>query len=434
MSELNPVPAAKSEENNVTPMQAGTFYGWWIVLAGTAVLFVSSGIGFYGHGVILDPLRTAHGWSKATISSAVTLYFLTAGIMGMLIGRQIDKYGPKGVLIFGSIAIGSGFFFLSLVAAVWQLYAIYLLMAIGFSCTSLVPVNTLITNWFIRKRGFAMSLTNTGLSAGGIVLVPFASYLISDWGLKITLPILGATFWVVIIPTAIFFIKQRPSDLHQFPDGSPPETLSPDKSARSHSQAAQLRVWSRTQALHTAAFWSIVVAFLLALSGQIAFLVHQVSFLSQYLGISGAARAVSVTAAASIVGRLFLGTFVDRCDKRYVIMVCFLIQAIAVITLAYYSEAVILYLSTFAFGLTMGSIIMLQSLIIGECFGRVSFATVSGVAGLFTMSGAAFGPTIAGFIYDATQSYRVAFTIFAALSTIAIFVILFAKPPRGAGG
>jgi MFS family permease len=151
MSELNPAPTVKSEKNNVTQLQTETFYGWWIVLAGTVVLFVSSGIGFYGHGVILDPLRTVHGWSKATISSAVTLYFLTAGIMGMLISRQIDKYGPKWVLIFGSIAIGSGFYFLSLVDAVWQLYAIYFLMAIGFSCTSLVPVNTLITNWFIRK-------------------------------------------------------------------------------------------------------------------------------------------------------------------------------------------------------------------------------------------------------------------------------------------
>ncbi|UCH23751.1 MAG: MFS transporter, partial [Deltaproteobacteria bacterium] len=381
MSESNTAPLTKSEKNNVPLSQTGTFYGWWIVLAGTAILFVSSGIGFYGHGVILDPLRTAHGWSKATISSAVTLYFLTAGIMGMLIGRQIDKYGPKWVLIFGSIAIGSGFSLLSLVYTVWQLYIIYLLMAIGFSCTSLVPVNTLITNWFIRKRGFAMSLTNTGLSAGGIVLVPLASYLISDWGLKITLPILGAIFWVVIIPTAIFLIKQRPSDLNQLPDGKPPETLSSDEPASPLSQSAQMRVWTRTQALRTVSFWAIVIAFLLALSGQIAFLVHQVSFLSQYLGITGAATAVSVTAAASIVGRLFLGTFVDRCDKRYVIMVCFLIQGLAVITLAHYNHVVILYLGTFAFGLTMGSIIMSQSLIIGECFGLVSFATVSGVAG-----------------------------------------------------
>jgi MFS family permease len=99
------------------------------------------------------------------------------------------------------------------------------------------------------------------------------------------------------------------------------------------------------------------------------------------------------------------------------------------ITLAHYNHVAILYLGTLAFGLTMGSIIMMQSLIIGECFGLVSFATVSGFAGLFTMSGAGFGPTIAAVIYDATQSYQAAFTIFAALSLVATVVIYFARWP-----
>jgi MFS family permease len=139
---------------------------------------------------------------------------------------------------------------------------------------------------------------------------------------------------------------------------------------------------------------------------------------------------VSLTAGASIIGRLWLGTFVDRCDKRHVIMVCFLIQCIAVLTLAHYHQVVILYLGTLAFGLTMGNIIMMQSLIIGECFGLVSFATVSGLAGVFTLSGAAFGPGIAGLIFDATRSYQIAFTMFAGMSATAILVIYFAKPPN----
>ena len=421
---------SESKDKPVHVSQPGLFYGWWIIAAGTAILFVSSGIGFYGHGVILDPLRTQHGWSKATISSAITLYFFFTGVFGLLIGRLIDKYGPKWCLVIGAVVIGSGFVFLSLISATWQLYAIYLFMSLGFSCTSLVPVNTLITNWFIRKRGFAMSLTNTGLSLGGIVLVPLAVYMISHWGLQMTLPILGAIFWIVIIPTALFFIKQRPSDLNQFPDGKPPEESGNERTNSALNVETQMRVWTRRQAVRTMAFWAIVVAFLMALGGQIAFLVHQVSFLSQYLGTAGAATAVSITASASIAGRLFLGTFVDRCDKRYVTMVCFLIQGIAVISLAHYNHVVILYLGTFAFGLTMGSIIMLQSLITGECFGLISFATVSGIAGLFTMSGAAFGPMLAGFIYDATASYRMAFTIFAVLSMIAIIVIYFAKPPE----
>jgi len=406
-----------------------TFYGWWIVLAGTVILFVSAGIGFYGHGVILDPLRALHGWSKATISSAVTLYFFTSGIMGLMIGRNIDRYGPKWVLVIGAVLIGTGFFLLSLINTVWQLYATYFLMALGFSCTSLIPVNTLITNWFIRRRGFAMSLTNTGLSAGGIGMVPMASYVSSQWGLGVALPVLGAIYCLVVV-AATAFVKQRPSELHQLPDGDSPETIPAGKHSAKLSYSAQMRVWSRAGAIRTVPFWSIVIAFLLALAGQIAFLVHQISFLGQYLGVSGAAVAVSITAGASIVGRLWLGTIVDRLDKIHVVMVCFLTQGAAVFTMAHFNHVVILYLGTLAFGLTMGNIIMLQSLITAECFGLVSFATVSGLAGVFTMSGAAFGPTLAGFIFDATQSYRAAFSIFAAMSAIAILVIYFARPPE----
>ena len=427
MSDLN---TSTSKENTTPVSHNGIFYGWWIVLAGTAVLFISSGIGFYGHGVILDPLRNLHGWSKTTISSAITLYFITAGINGLLIGRPLDKYGPKWVLVIGSVAIGSGFVLLSLIKAVWQLYAVYLVMAIGFSCINVVPINTLLTNWFIRRRGFAMSLANTGLSLGGIVLVPLASILVSRWGLSITLPCLGALAWIVIIPVALLFIKQRPSDLNQLPDGALPGAAVQKTVDAPLSHAAQTRVWTRSEAMRTIAFWAIVSGFLLALGGQIAFLMHQISFLSQYLSTTGAATAVSLTAFGSIIGRLILGTFVDRLDKRYAAMGCFLLQGAAVVTLAYYNHVVVLYLGTFVFGLTMGSIIMMQSLIIGECFGLVSFATVAGSTGIFTMSGAAFGPTLAGAIYDATGSYQIAFAIFAALSVLAAVLILFAKPPR----
>ena len=429
MPDLHKAPLNDCRSDAVQPTKTKAFYGWWIVFAGTLILSVSSGIGFYGHGVFLDPLRTLHGWPKTTVSSAITLYFLTAGFMGMIIGRQIDRYGPKWVLILGSVVIGGGFVLLSRITTIWQLYFVYFLMALGFSCTSLVPVNTLITNWFIRRRGFAMSLTNTGLSAGGIVLVPLASYMISRWGLETALPVLGMIYCAVILPSAIFFVRQRPADLDQFPDGEPPMASSLDGAGSALDYAAQMQVWTRSQAARTIAFWSIVTAFLLTLAGQIAFLVHQVSFLSPYLGVSGAATAVSITAGASIVGRLILGTFVDRCDKRYVIMVCFLVQGVAMVTLAHYHHVIVLYLSTFAFGLTMGSIIMMQSLIIGECFGLYSFATVSGLSGLFTMSGAAFGPTIAGLIYDVAGSYRMAFTIFAAMSVVAVLVIIFARPP-----
>ncbi len=403
------------------------FYGWWIVFAGSIILFVSSGIAFYGHGVILDPLRNAHGWSKGTVSSAITLFFLLNGIVGFVIGRWMDRYGPKWFLVGGSAVFGLGLWALNWIDSIPQLFLIYTIMSVGFCSTSLVPINMLITRWFIRKRGLAMSIANTGLSVGGVVLVPLATYLIIHLGLDWALPILGAMYMLVIIPVAIFFIKQQPSDMGQYPDGDDQSDVNTAGGQQEKVDINQMRVWTRREAIKTMAFWSIALTFMLALGGQIAYLVHQVSFLGQYLGPQGAATAVAITACASIVGRLFLGIFVDRCDKRYVTMVCVLIQGIAVLTLAFYSHVVLLYLCTFAFGLTMGSLIMMQSLLIGECFGIPSFATVSGAIGLCCMPGAAFGPVIAGVIFDATQSYQGSFILFAAASFIAMGVIYFAR-------
>ena len=396
-------------------------------MAGSIILFVSSGIAFYGHGVILDPLRHAHGWSKGTVSSAITLYFFLNGIVGFIIGRWMDRYGPKWFLVCGSAVFGIGLWSLNWIDTIPQLFLIYVVMAVGFCSTSLVPINMLITRWFIKKRGLAMSIANTGLSVGGVILVPLASYLIIHLGLDRALPILGGIYMLVMIPMAILFIKQQPSDVGQFPDGEV-QSKGEDGNQKTTVDANQMRIWTRRQAIKTVAFWSIALTFMLALGGQIAYLVHQVSFLGQYLGTQGAANAVAITAVASIVGRLFLGTFVDRCDKRHVTMVCILIQGLAVLTLAFYSHVVLLYLCTFAFGLTMGSIIMMQSLIIGECFGIPSFATVSGAIGLCCMPGAAFGPMIAGAIFDATQSYQGAFILFAAASVVAMGIVVFAKP------
>lgn len=408
------------------------FYGWWIGLAGTLILTISSGLAFYGQGVFLDPLCHAHGWSKGAVSSAVTLYFFTSGIAGMLIGRQIDRIGPKRLLVLGALAVGLAFVLLSRITALWHLYAVYLLMAVGYSATSLIPVNALLVNWFILKRGQVMSLVMCGLSIGGIVMVPLATFMIARWGLKLAMPVLAALFCVGIIPPALFVVKQRPSDVGQLPDGGPPRRAPTSRAAGALHYDHQMKPWTRTEAMHTVAFWAIVTAFFLAMICQVAYLVHQISFLSQSLGLAGAATAVSLTAAASIAGRLTLGVFIDPLDKRHVTMGLFLLQGAAILALAYSTQIIVLYLGTFVFGLTMGSIIMTQSLITAECFGMISFATVSGLMGMFVSAGSAIGPAIAGMIYDATQSYHFAFTLFAGLSLLASVAILFAKPPATA--
>lgn len=402
------------------------FYGWWIVFAASVILFTASGIGFYCHSVILDPLREMHGWSKGTVSAAITLFFFTNGVAGLLMGRWVDRYGPKWFLIFGSMIFGAGLCALTRITTLPQLFAVYLVLALGYCGTGLVPINTLLTNWFIRRRGFAMSIASNGLSVGGMVMVPLTGFFILALGLNKALYILAGIYIIVVIPVTLIFIRHRPSDIGQFPDGVPPKGPAGKTFDENRSQ---MQTWARSQAIKTVAFWSIALAFMLALAGQIAYLVHQVSFLSQYLGPQQAAATVSITTGASILGRFVLGFFVDRLDKRHVTMACVLFQGTAVATLALSNHIVILYLCTFVFGLTMGPLLMMQSLITGECFGIPSFATVAGTIGLITITGAAFGPVIAGLIFDATQSYTWSFLLFASASFLSAGIIWFARPP-----
>ena len=403
------------------------FYGWWIALGGMAVLTISSGIGFFGHTLLLDPLRAEFGWSKGTVSSAVTLFLFVAAIAGSIVGSKIDKYGPTPVLVFGSLCMGLGFTLLSRIQELWELYAVYVLLAIGWSSSYAVPISTLIANWFVRKRGLAMSVAMTGMSLGGIVVVPLASHLLLRLGLRETLPFFGLTFWVIIIPIALFLLKKRPAVLGLYPDGDMPRSPQEEENNAS-AGSSQMVPWTRRQAMRTKVFWCMVVAFFLVLGSQASFMIHMVSFLNPFLGPAPAAGAVSLMTGVSFCGRLLVGSFIDRINKRIVTIACFLLQGGALFTVAQSSDVVVLYICVCAFGLTIGNIIMMQSLIIGECFGMVSFGKISGLAMLFTSCGSAFGPAIAGILFDMTQSYRTGFTFFAFTYVLSALVVVLVKP------
>ena len=421
---------ALSEQQALSPPEGvpetapAPFWGWRMVAGCLVILTVSSGIGFYGHAAILDPLAHDHHWSKSAVSLAVTLFFFVAGFGQFLIGKHVDRRGPRPALVVGALLFGLGYMLLGRVTSLWQLYAVYLLLALGWCGTSLVPANTLIANWFIQRRGLAMGVTMCGLSLGGFIVVPLATWAIINFGLKTALNSLGLAYFLLIVPVALFLIKARPSDVDQIPDGRP----LPPRTGTKGRMAAQLRVWTRAEAARTFTFWAVVLAFLLALCGQMSFLIHQVSFLSQYLGPTGAARAVSLTALASIIGRLALSTIIDRLNKQRVVIAFFVAQGVILVVLSMYQNVVVLYLGSFVFGLTMGNILMMQPLIIADIFGMASFGAVFGTATLVSSTGMSMGPYLSGFLFDLTGDYSIVFIIFAMFSFLACVSMALARP------
>ncbi len=403
------------------------FYGWYIALACAALMFVGVGVGYYGLPVFLKPLKDEHGWSTTQVSWAPTIYFCVSGLASAIVGPYVDRHGPHRLMLIGTVVNGISAAFIGLVNELWQLYAVYFVFAVAFGMSSSIAVNAIMTRWFVRKRALAMSISSTGVSLGGVVLAPVAALLIDSGGLQLATPILGALVIVVGLPAIILVLAFTPAEMGLLPDG---DRTAPPPGSRA-MMAVQTRVWTRQEAMRTAGFWGIFIAFLLVLVAQTGYIIHQVSFLEDRLGSrSEAAFTLSVTAFGSIVARLLVGIFADGVDKRLLTVILFLVQGTCILFIIHTESIAATWVITLIFGLTIGNIYMMQSLLVGEIFGMVSFGAVFGLVSLAGQVGSGLGPIGVGYLHDQTGNYTVPFTITAILTYAAAVAVLFARPGR----
>jgi sugar phosphate permease len=405
------------------------FYGWYIAIGCAVLSFVSVGVGYYGLAVFLKPLKDEHQWSTTAVSGATGLYFSVSGLASGWVGSRIDRSGPMRFMAIGIIVSGIAAGLIGVVNELWQLYLVYIIMAIASGISSGVATNAIMTRWFVRRRGRAMSISSTGVSVGGVVLSPLISKLVDIGGVGLAAPMMGLLVIVVALPTLFAVIVWEPGLMGLKADGNLPPA--PETASSRLSDAAQLRRWTIAEARRTVAFWSVMIAFLLVLLSQTGYVFHQISFLEDRLGSrSTAAFALSVTALGSIVARLIVGVFADQIDKRKLTVVLFVVQATAILLIIHTNNIAATWVLTLVFGFTIGNIYMMQSLLVGDLFGLVSFGTVFGVISLVGQVGAGVGPFGIGFLHDQTGGYGIPFTVTAALTYLAAVVILFARPGR----
>jgi sugar phosphate permease len=400
------------------------FYGWIITAGSSLLAFVIVGVGFYSLTIFLDALCLDRGWSRASVSGATTLYFLTAGATGTLIGRAVDRYGPRGWIAGGALLMAAGLLAIGRVREPSDLFVVYFLMALGFGMSSAVPTNAILARWFVVRRARAVSFSHTGVSVGGMVIVPFASTLVREEGLELAVGCLAAMVVAVALPIVLFVLRSDPRDHGLEPDGGGGEE-------RRHSvlsDAVQLRSWSRREAARTASFWVIALSFGAMLLTQTGFLIHQLAFLRERID-TFAPYAVSVTAFGSVVGRLAVGSFADRVHKRAVSQGIFLLQAVALLALISAEHTVVLLACAFVFGLTMGNVYMMQSLVVADLFGMASFGTVFGMVQLLTSLMGALGPVAMGILFDQLGGYVPAIWTFLPVPVAAALLLGLLRPP-----
>src|SRR5438128_932103 len=158
------------------------YHGWWVVFCAFVIALYGWGLGFYGFSLYLVALRKLHGWSPATISGAITFYYVAGAFLIMQVGDTIQKRGARVVVLGGTALMGLGVLSLTWLQAPWQLYLTVLVMVPGWVAMGGGSINTIIAQWFDRRRGLAASLALSGATCGGLLFAPAFAWAIDSWG------------------------------------------------------------------------------------------------------------------------------------------------------------------------------------------------------------------------------------------------------------
>jgi MFS family permease len=389
--------------------------GWRVVLACFLMALFLFGFALYGQGVYLVELQRLNGWPPALISGASTLSFLLANIFATFTNELVARLGARRLVLLGIAALAASMTLLAWATAPWQLYLAFILMSLGWIGMGTIVIAMVVSLWFVRRRGLAISLAFTGASSGGVIVTPLLVLLVEWFGFPAAMLTGAAIMVAVLVPVALAWIG--PPSI-----GAPAEARIDASSPAQMSSAAD--DMSRAKLMRSMAFWTISIPFALALVAQIGFIVHQIALLEPKIGRANAGLAVSVMTFMAIAGRLGLGMVVDRFDPRLVTAASFAGQAVALLIILQ-SDAVPIVLAACAlFGLSVGNLITLPPLIIHREFSAASFVVVMGLSNAVSGTIGALGPGLVGLVRSWMGDYDTALALCMALELIAAVIVI----------
>jgi len=387
-------------------------------------LFCAAGTHFYAFPVFFEALLRDMEWSRAETAAALSIGAFIIGVISPLIGIFVGKIGIRLIMILGSVVAGIGFVLLSTVTEPWQFYVFYgLILSLGIACLELVPNMAAVGSWFVKRRGTALGIATAGMGAGGAVIPPLVSWLISMYGWQTSFLFLAAIVTLTGIPISAIIMRTAEERKSTFAENQ-------EKDAKSDAVLIEGITFGRAAKGRT--LWLISIGAMLWVWAYATGLIHQVAFAVD-VGIDrvAAAGAVGLLAAFSIPGRLGFGRLGDAVDKRYVFMMGTFLQIVAFIVLMRTTNLTMLYIYSLLLGINIGGITPILPGLLLDHFGRKYFGVIYGVSYFMLSLGGAIGPIYGGWIFDITGSYSIAFLTSIILSIIAmIAVYLSGAPPK----
>ncbi len=419
----------------------GIFPGYLMTIAGAIMLYWACGAYMYSFGNFVKPLTDTFGWSRAQVSLGFSFARLEGGLEAPFAGLTTDKLGPRVVCFTGFILLGLGFIAMYYVNSLWMFYVVWLIGSTGYNIGVTHPLEAALANWFVRRRGFMLSLMRLGQCFSGPTMVPFMMWLLIKYGWQETFLYAGVATIFIGVPLSWFFIKpRRPEYYGWLPDGKKiGEEIAVDTEAtinKGVEYAAEREEIEFTvrQAMRDKTFWILAIS--VSLRGMVhsALTVHTIPLLlDRGIGPMVAAAAVGTIVLARLPTQLLFGRLGDRVPKeqlRYWGMLGHAIEALGVFFLIKATSMSWIWAYVALTGLGNGASWAITSPMRGRYWGRKAYATIQGAMLPFSAGAGMIGPVYAGWAYDTTGSYTTAFTIMLIFIVISVVVIFFATPPK----
>jgi MFS family permease len=410
------------------------FYGWIIV----AVTFVSMGIGVNARttfSLLFPPILDEYHWDRGVTAGSFSFGFVISAIMSPVIGRMMDRVGPRAVTELGTLLMGTGFLLAPLTTEPWHLYlTIGVLVGGGSVCLGYAGQSLFLPNWFVRKRGLAIGLAFSGVGLGSITLLPWAQSLIIRAGWRDACWDLGLLILIVLVPINLL-LRKRPEDIGLRPDGdAAPSSSNPARPSNIVDPYWASIDWTLARAVRTTRFWWLALGYFCALYAWYAVQVHQTKYL-QDIGFSAnrSAWALGLVSLFGVAGQISLGHVSDRIGREWVWAISalgFLICFLALLELRYDQSLFWLYLMVAAQGGLGYGLTSVMGAIVAEIFQGRNFGGIFGMIMVSALAGGAAGPWLTGLLHDAMGDYTVAFWVGAGVSVVSALAIWRASPRK----
>lgn len=374
----------------------GIYYGWIIVFLAALGSFFSGPGQTYSNSIFIDEYINTFGWSRSEISGIYSGATLAAGLLMMVVGRYVDKFGQRQMMVVVSVILGLSCLFNSIVQNIWMLgIGFFLVRLFGQGSMSLIP-NTLVPQWFIKKRGRAMSFMAMGGFASAAFFPIANAWLIDLWSWEMAWRVWGILLLVLFAPLAFLGVRNRPEDMGLLPDGDRAISLAMEEVSNSKQQlqnAVKEEDWTLQEAMKTRAFWAILICVGIPALVNTGITFHLLSIFGEsQLSPQLAATVLSMMAVIGFPISLAAGFILEKVRTNLLLTVVFVIEIALLIILINSHSVLVGVMFGIIWGIGNGLERITLNIIWPNYFGRRYIGSINGIAMMIMVIGSAFGP------------------------------------------